>query len=71
MVLLTSEENTVDQKCAIARDLLEEFIKIPVVYLRAISSPLVSPTLIAVLTLATPFGWYWVNSGVADRGAAV
>lgn len=40
MVLFTSEDATVEQKCAIARDLLESFNKIPVEFLRAISSPL-------------------------------
>jgi hypothetical protein len=40
MILFTSEDATVDQKCAIARDLLDGFSKVPVFYLRAISSPL-------------------------------
>ncbi|KAE8450522.1 hypothetical protein EG329_006253 [Mollisiaceae sp. DMI_Dod_QoI] len=40
MILFTSEDATVDRKCAIARDLLESFAKIPVPFLRAISSPL-------------------------------
>jgi hypothetical protein len=40
MVLFTSDEATVDQKCTIARDLLDGFAKVPVFFLRAISSPL-------------------------------
>jgi hypothetical protein len=40
MILFTSEDATVDQKCAIARDLLEGFSRVPVFFLRAISSPL-------------------------------
>jgi hypothetical protein len=40
MVLLTAEDVTVDQKCAIARELLDGFAKIPVFYWRAISSTL-------------------------------
>jgi hypothetical protein len=40
MVLFTSDEATVDQKCAIARDLLDSFSKVPVFFLKAISSPL-------------------------------
>jgi hypothetical protein len=40
MILFTSDETTVDQKCTIARDLLDGFAKVPVFFLRAISSPL-------------------------------
>lgn len=40
MILFTSEDATVDQKCAIARDLLDGFAKVPIFFLRAISSPL-------------------------------
>jgi hypothetical protein len=40
MVLFTSKDATVAEKCAIARDLLESFNKIPIAFLRAISSPL-------------------------------
>ncbi|TVY23021.1 Xylanolytic transcriptional activator [Lachnellula hyalina] len=40
MILFTSEDATVEQKCKIARDLLDGFSKIPIVFLRAISSPL-------------------------------
>ncbi|KFY39550.1 hypothetical protein V495_05891 [Pseudogymnoascus sp. VKM F-4514 (FW-929)] len=40
MVLFTAEEATVGRKCAIARELLDEFAKVPVFFLRAISSPL-------------------------------
>jgi hypothetical protein len=39
--LFTAEDATVDQKCAIAQDLLDSFAKVPVFFLRAISSPLV------------------------------
>jgi hypothetical protein len=40
MMLFTTEDVTVDQKCAIARELLDGFAKVPVFFLRAISSPL-------------------------------
>jgi hypothetical protein len=40
MVLFTAEDATVDQKCAITRDLLDGFAKVPIFFLRAISSPL-------------------------------
>jgi hypothetical protein len=41
MVLFTVEDATVDQKCATAHELLDGFVKVPVFFLRAISSPLV------------------------------
>lgn len=40
MVLFTLKDATVAEKCAIARDLLESFNRIPIAFLRAISSPL-------------------------------
>ncbi|KAJ6095866.1 hypothetical protein N7486_006612 [Penicillium sp. IBT 16267x] len=40
MVLLSSEEVGVDRKCDVAGELLSVFSKVPVEYLRAISSPL-------------------------------
>jgi hypothetical protein len=40
MVLFTVDEATVDQKCTMALDLLDNFAKVPVFFLRAISSPL-------------------------------
>ena len=40
MVLFSADEATVEQKCGIARELLDSFTKIPVFFLRAISSPL-------------------------------
>jgi hypothetical protein len=40
MILFNSEETKLDQKCAFARDILESFTKIPVSFLRAISTPL-------------------------------
>jgi hypothetical protein len=40
MVLFTAEEASVDEKCAIAQELLDGFAKVPVFFLRAISSPL-------------------------------
>lgn len=46
MILFTAEDATVDQKCAIAHELLDGFAKVPVFYLRAISSPLVRNTAI-------------------------
>lgn len=44
MVLFTAKDATVDQKCSIARELLDEFKNIPTYYLRAISAPLVRQT---------------------------
>ena len=41
MVLFTAEGATIEEKCQIASELLEGFAKVPVVYLRGISSPLV------------------------------
>jgi hypothetical protein len=40
MMLFTTEDVTVDQKCAIARELLDGFAKVPVFFLKAISTPL-------------------------------
>lgn len=40
MVLFTSKDATVNEKCAIAQDLLGSFNRIPIAFLRAISSPL-------------------------------
>jgi len=40
MILFTSVDATVDQKCRVAQELLGGFAKIPVEFLRAISSPL-------------------------------
>jgi hypothetical protein len=40
MILTSPAEETVDQKYAIARDLLDGLTKIPACYLRAMSSPL-------------------------------
>lgn len=41
MVLLSAEESGVDRKCDVAGELLRVFSKVPVEYLKAISSPLV------------------------------
>lgn len=40
MMLFTTDNVTVDQKCAIARELLDGFAQVPVFFLRAISAPL-------------------------------
>ena len=40
MVLFTAEDGTVEQKCAIASELLQGFTKVPIFFLKAISSPL-------------------------------
>lgn len=40
MVLFTAQDATVEQKCATAQELLHGFSKVPIFYLRAISSPL-------------------------------
>lgn len=42
MALLSTEEIGVDRKCDVAGELLSVFSKVPVEYLKAISSPLVS-----------------------------
>lgn len=47
MVLLSAEEIGVDRKCDVAGELLSVFSKVPVEYLKAISSPLVSPNSIS------------------------
>jgi hypothetical protein len=56
----------VDQKCAIAHELLDGFAKVPVFFLRAISSPLVRAATVIVQKvdniLATPFGRHWIHS---------
>ena len=40
MMLFAAEEQTVEQRCCVARELLQAFTDVPVIYLRAISSPL-------------------------------
>ncbi|CAD0086507.1 unnamed protein product [Aureobasidium vineae] len=40
MVLFTTENSTVDQKCQVASEVINGFASVPVAYLRAISSPL-------------------------------
>jgi hypothetical protein len=40
MILFTAEDATVEKKCAIARELLDDFANVPIFFLRAISSPL-------------------------------
>ena len=40
MILFTAEDATVEKKCAIARELLDDFAKVPIFFLKAISSPL-------------------------------
>lgn len=40
MVLLASEDNTIDQRCQVVSEVVHAFMRIPVSYLRAISSPL-------------------------------
>ncbi|KUJ21140.1 uncharacterized protein LY89DRAFT_770371 [Mollisia scopiformis] len=40
MVLFTAEDATLEQKCVIARELLDDFANIPIFFLKAISSPL-------------------------------
>jgi hypothetical protein len=57
MVLSTSDGATVDQKCTIARDLLESFAKIPVFFLRAISSPLLYHLAGIGIILGSGIGW--------------
>jgi hypothetical protein len=67
MVLFTAEDATVDQKCAIAHELLDGFAKVPVFFLRAISSPMVrAATVIARQradnVLAAPLSRHWIYS---------
>lgn len=40
MVLLASEDNTIEQRCRVVSEVVNAFMKIPSSYLRAISSPL-------------------------------
>lgn len=40
MMLLAAEDATVEQRCCVATELLQAFADVPVIYLRAISSPL-------------------------------
>lgn len=40
MVLLASEDNTIEQRCGVVSSVVHEFMRIPIAYLRAISSPL-------------------------------
>jgi len=40
MVLFTTENSTVDEKCQIASEVINGFARVPVAYLRAISAPL-------------------------------
>ncbi|KAH7314128.1 hypothetical protein BKA65DRAFT_483766 [Rhexocercosporidium sp. MPI-PUGE-AT-0058] len=40
LILVTCEDTSVEQRCAVARDLLESFERVPVHFLRAISCPL-------------------------------
>jgi len=42
MVIFSTSDSSVEEKCQIASELLAGFAKVPVQYLRAISSPLVS-----------------------------
>ena len=63
MVLFTAEDATVDQKCAIAHELLDDFAKALVFFLRAISSPLVRDATIITRrkvdnVLVAPLGRY-------------
>lgn len=51
MVLLSAEEIGVDRKCDVAGELLSVFSKVPVEYLKAISSPLVCIALNIMRTL--------------------
>lgn len=40
MVLLASEDNTIEQRCQVVSEVVHAFMRIPISYLRAISSPL-------------------------------
>lgn len=40
MVLLASEENTIEQRCQVVSEVVHAFMRVPVAYLKAISSPL-------------------------------
>lgn len=53
MVLLSAEEIGVDRKCDVAGELLSVFSQVPVDYLKAISSPLVSLLLYSTCTVLT------------------
>jgi hypothetical protein len=73
MVLFTAEDATVDQKCAIAHELLDGFAKVPVFFLRAISSPLVRVAAVPERqkvdkALAAPLGRHWIYLGSVIEG---
>jgi hypothetical protein len=40
MVLLASEDNTIEERCQVVSEVVDAFMRIPIAYLRAISSPL-------------------------------
>lgn len=40
MILLASEQNTIEQRCQVVSEVVNAFMRIPISYLRAISSPL-------------------------------
>lgn len=76
MVLFTAEDATVDQKCAIARDLLDRFAEVPVLFLRAISSPLVCHNLLFLIfpphyVIVTSSCRNWIDPRISYRRTSV
>lgn len=70
MVLFSAEDSGVEKKCDVAGELLSVFSTVPVGYLKAISSPLVSlcrisrQLSIADNSPAAPLRWYWPPSRI-------
>jgi hypothetical protein len=78
MVIYSSEEQGVDGKCDVAGQVLSVFSKVPVEYLKAISSPLVGhvPELVTfemdwLIFAAASFGWNWVHTWLGDGGESI
>jgi hypothetical protein len=78
MVIYSSEEQGVDGKCDVAGQVLSVFSKVPVEYLKAISSPLVCRLyrhlLICgdwLILAAASSGWNWVHTWIGDGGKSI
>lgn len=79
MVLLSAEEIGVERKCDVAGELLSVFSKVPVEYLKAISSPLVGLVTILIppsqtftnLLLVAPSRRHWLHPRFGHGGQLV
>lgn len=68
MVLFAAEDRGVERKCDVAGELLSVFSKVPVEYLKAISSPLVSfPT----FSYAAPRSLFLLRNGYSDNTSSI